>query len=197
MRFTYFFILLLFILPFSSYADKPAWMTYKGYDKTGHVEEESLDETHISRNELIKWTHDHVIQALSYEPFSFEADVKHARGLFTETGWQAYKKYMVSSDIPDMIQKKNYELTSTATADFAIREEKEIDGSRAWVMSAPFVLSFFDAYTQSDAKKLIATAHIEVMVVIKRVEHGPDNENIAIHDWFVKAQDPPAPAEDE
>ena len=57
------------------------------------------------------------------------------------------------------------------------------------MMSAPFVLSFFDAYTQGDAKKLIATAHVEVQVIVKRVEKGVDRENIAFHDWFVKPQE--------
>tara|TARA_B100001971_G_scaffold206751_2_gene225978 strand:+ start:164 stop:769 length:606 start_codon:yes stop_codon:yes gene_type:complete len=192
MRFLIIFTLVFCSVTLSAYADKkPAWMIYKGYDKTGTPDEaeDNTDEAHISRNELLKWTHDHVVEALSYEPFSFEADVKSVRAFFTDNGWQAYKKYMVNADIPDLIQKKNYELTSTALADFAIREEKEIDGYRGWMMSAPFVLSFFDAYTQGDAKKLIATAHVEVQVIVKRVEKGVDRENIAFHDWFVKPQE--------
>ena len=177
----------LWIMPIA-HAD--SWLTYKGYDKTGGAT--ATNETHISSQELITWTHDRTIEALSFEPFIFQEQLNALRENFTDRGWHEYKSYMLSVKIPTLVTKKNLQLTTAASDNYRVVKEIEINGYRAWQMSVPLILSFFQAYTdESGGKKLEATGHIKLDVIVKRVDSGADENDIAIHSWSVATQPTP------
>lgn len=162
--------------------DTPAWMEYNGYDTSSVIKNDS---THLSTDELTHWANDRVVEALSFHPFSYAADYDALRPFFTETGWIEYEQYIKEVKIPEMINDKKLTLTTVLERDFRIIDKTKIDGYLGWSMEAPLLLSFYDTYSdESDTeKRMVVSAIVPLRLMLKRVEDGMDNHNIAIHRW--------------
>ncbi|MGM0423239.1 MAG: DotI/IcmL family type IV secretion protein [Pseudomonadota bacterium] len=165
--------------------DKPAWLQYKGYDKSNTI---AKDQAHLSAGEIEDWVRSRTVESLSFHPFSYDSELNDLREYFTDKGWEDYTTYINWVKIPDMVNKKKYSLTSVLEQELNIVSQETIDDYVSWIIKMPVMLSFHEAYAESSGKseRPIASATINLTLTLKRVDKGADSNNIAIHGWHVK-----------
>lgn len=146
-----------------------------------------LNMPNVSQAALLQWANTAVVSVNSYDFFNYRDQLQKASEYFTPDGWQAYLNELKSSRNLNAVIEKKLVVSAVATRAPNIVRSGVIDGTYAWTVQMPILVTYQSAseYSQQSLIVTLLIKHISTLTNPNGIgitnyiaaEGYPDQEN--------------------
>lgn len=163
----------------------PDWMKYQN---TYVGEENDLSTANRTSDEVMMWASHAATFALSLVPEDLNGAFTEIKKSFTPQGWGEYGAYLQQAQIVDMVQNRQYSVSTIVKNGALIVDSGAAAGGYHWLVKLPIMVTLLHDDAQGH-KQAVQGGDFELTMQIGRMPAGsgaPDN--MAIEGWRVVAK---------
>jgi hypothetical protein len=161
----------------------PDWLKYQNHYAG---EQNDLANPHRSSEEMVSWSQNKAIDAMSFTPAEFNAQLMEVKKFFTPRGWAEYATWMRDSRLAEMVRQQRYAVSTIVNGDASITNSGSAEGSYHWIVDVPVIVTFLRPGDE-DAQP-INGGKFRLTLQVGRITQKEGDDGLVIEGWKVLAQ---------
>lgn len=170
-------------LPTPIFASSGLLEMYKPYEADTLTD---LTKSHRSVREVSEWLSSMVADSLIFRPGTTREKLEKIRPYFTESGYQAYMRFLGTTSYADLLRNDTLNLSTIVNNTPLLIGQGTSGGRHAWAFELPVIMTPLGSN---------AVRPITLRIQLGRAANAPDPHNVLIENWQIfeeVSQNPPA-----
>lgn len=141
------------------------------------ADEFPLDKPNASTPEILSWTADAAMNAMTFDHTNYQKELQKASKNFTKEGWGTFTTALQQSEMLDTLQNRKESITSKPKTAPTLLKTEVMKGRYRWIVETPLLVKHESEESRTDI--------MTFLIVVERVPAADNPAGYSIAEWSV------------